>query len=406
MRASTAFKRMLGIPGVRVLGHQVLPDRMLVFLELVARRPRCSKCGTPAKASYDRRRRRRWRHLDCFGRPTYLVADLRRLHCARCGKVRTEAVPFAAPGARHSRAFCNAVVWSVIYMDKAAVAKLWRIAWESVDAIVARAVDGPRAPSRLRAIGVDERSWGRRRALTVVVDHDSGAVIWAAPGTGGATLEEFFAWVGPEVCAGIELVSMDMDNAYVGAVRRSLPGARICFDPFHVVRAANEAVEKMRLVVSRQIGFDRRTSRRLRYVLVKSSRSLSPDERAALSTLARHRGELMAAWTLKEELADLYRAVPPEAASDYLSGWLARAQASGIPAIVRLARMVGSHFDGIVAAVEHGLSNSRLEGFNNKIALINRRGYGHRNLGAFLKTVYLCCGGAARPPSPWGTSAA
>ncbi|HEX9124538.1 MAG TPA: transposase, partial [Actinomycetota bacterium] len=45
------------------------------------------------------------------------------------------------------------------------------------------------------------------------------------------------------------------------------------------------------------------------------------------------------------------------------------------------------------AAVELGLSNSKLEGLNSKIRLINHRGYGHHSAAALISMIYLCCGG-------------
>lgn len=402
MRASTAFCRILGIPGIRVGDVAIQENRVVVEVALTAKVPRCGACGTKAAATYDHRRRRRWRHLDCFGWRVELCADLRRVACGTCQAVRTEAVPFARPGARHTTAFETAVIWAAVHMDKAAAATLWRVGWATVDAIVARAVGAPRRPTRLRAIGVDERSWRRGRALTVVVDHDTGAVIWAAEGTAKATLEAFFDWIGPEVASGIELVSLDMGRAYIAAVAARAPQARICFDPFHVVRIVNKALDiARRSLVGGIVGLNEASRRRLRFTLARSSRTLSHSEVELLDLIADRRRELYELWMLKEELADLYRLVEPEAAGDYLGAWVARARAARHPAMRRAAETVAAHFDGVVAAVETGLSNSRLEGFNAKIALINRRGYGHRNLTAFLKTVHLACGGVARPTSPW-----
>ena len=407
MRASTAFKRIFAIPGLRITDVEVSEDEVVISVALSAKRPCCGTCGTRADAVYDHRPGRRWRHLDACGRRVYLHADQRRVSCAVCGAVRTEEVPFARAGARHTRAFETAVVWSVLVMNKTAAATLWRISWEAVEAIVARAVEArPRIPGQLRAIGVDERSWGRGKALTVVVDHMSGSVIWIAEGTAGSVLEEFFDFIGPEAAAGVVAVSMDLDRAYIGAVRRRAPQARICFDPFHVVALANRALDGMRRSVSRQIQGSTRDNRRLRFALLKAPRSLSPADKAVIESLAGSRRELFDAWALKEELADLYRVVPPEAARDYLARWVEKARSSGIPAMAKLATTLNRHSEGIVAAVETGLSNSRLEGFNAKIALINRRGYGHRNLEAFRNLIYLCCAGASRPTSPWLAPAA
>ena len=403
MRASTAFKRILarsGVRGIRVTEVEIHDDEVVIWVAPTGA-PRCGTCGTISRSIYDHRRRR-WRHHDMGGMRTYLAAEIRRVSCSACGKVRTEAMPFARTRARHTRAFEAAVVWSALEMNRTAAAQLWRVSWEAVDAIVARAVTGRFAiPARLRAIGVDERSWRRNKALTVVVDHDSGRVIWVAEGASGATLEAFFDEIGPEAAACIELVSMDMDRAWIGAVRRRAPQARICFDPFHVVALAHRALDERRRAVSTQVVLAGRTKARLRFALLRSSQSLSGAERDLIQSLAGLRRDLFDTWVLKEELADLYRLVAPGSARDYLADWIERARASGIPAMAMVAKTLNRHFDGVVAAVETGLSNARLEGFNAKIALINRRGYGHTNLEAFKKMIYLCCGGTARPASPW-----
>ena len=398
MRASTAFNRILGLDGVRVTDVVLHGPDVLISVALSARRARCA-CGYASRASYDARQRR-WRAPDVAGRRCFLVARLRRIDCPTCG-VRTEVVPFARPGARHTTAFEAAVVWSVIHMDRTAASVLWRVAWETVDGILARAVGRLAPPRQLRRIGVDERSWRRHRAITVVVDHDSGRVIWVGEGARAGTFGGFLASLDPEVRSGIEVVSMDMGHAYRSAVAAGLPGARICFDPFHVMVLAGRALDSLRRRSQAGLGLDAKGRRRLRLLLFGSQGSLNATEVEMLGALRAARHVLARAWTLKEELADLYRLVAPEAARDYLTAWCARASRSRIPAMVNLARSIRAHLDGIVAAVEEGLSNARLEGFNSKIALINHRGYGHHSLESLRAAIYLCCGGLSQPSSPW-----
>jgi transposase len=158
VRATTAFKRILGLSGLRVRSVELKPDEVVVGIELSSSRLHCAS-GYVTRASYDRRRRR-WRHLDVGGWRCFVEADLRRLECPSCG-VRTEVVPFARPAARHTRAFEALVVWAACNLDKTAAAELCRVAWETVDAIVARVVDESLSESGLsglRRIGVDERS--------------------------------------------------------------------------------------------------------------------------------------------------------------------------------------------------------------------------------------------------------
>jgi transposase len=90
----------------------------------------------------------------------------------------------------------------------------------------------------LRRIGIDEISHRKgHRYLTIVVDHDTGRLVWAAPGRDRKTTEAFFDALGEERCKQITLVSCDMAAWISGPVAERLPGAVRCVDPFHVVQA-------------------------------------------------------------------------------------------------------------------------------------------------------------------------
>ena len=98
-------------------------------------------------------------------------------------------------------------------------------------------------------------------------------------------------------------------------------------------------------------------------------------------------------WELKEGLRDLYRLRRPQDAAWHLDWWLGWACRCRIPAFVKLSKTIRANRDRILAAVELGLSNSKLEGLNSKIRLINHRGYGHHSAAALISMIYLCCGG-------------
>ncbi|WP_406046296.1 transposase [Micromonospora sp. NBC_00898] len=109
--------------------------------------------------------------------------------------------------------------------------------------------------------------------------------------------------------------------------------------------------------------------------------------------MRRHKWRVFRAWQLKEDLREFYQGVHPDVADAYLRRWCTRAARSRIPSMVALARRIRRNFDGIVAAVRLGLSNSRLEGINARIRLIQRRGYGLTNLDSLTAMIHLCLGG-------------
>jgi transposase len=114
-----------------------------------------------------------------------------------------------------------------------------------VERVVAEHLDEERLHG-LVAIGVDEISWRRhQRYLTSVVDHSSGAIVWCSPGRNSETLAAFFALLGERRCS-IHAVSIDMSGGYEKAIRECIPQAQVAFDPFHVVRLAQRAVDQVR----------------------------------------------------------------------------------------------------------------------------------------------------------------
>jgi transposase len=419
MRVSTAFNTMLAISGASVAAVRFEPSCVVVTLRRRTRRPTCP-CGWRGRASYDRSVRR-WRHLDLGGMRLFLEAEVRRLECWRCQRVRTEAVPWARPRARHSRDVQDLVAFMAQRMDKTTVCRLLRVSWESVAKIVIDVVTERLDATRLHGlyrIGVDEISYRKGyRYLTVIADHDrKGAVVWAKEGKDAATLEAFYDELGEAGCQQLQAVSMDLAIASEAATRHRAPGARQCVDPFHVVRLANEALERTRRSAWRQV----RTASRLeprrvgrprlgttprplrartrwiwhaRWALLKDPATLNNAQLATLDQLRRERSVLYRCWQLKEGLRDLYRLANPADAPCHLDWWLAWACRSRIPEFVRLSATVRANRERILGAVELGLSNSKLEGLNSKIRLINHRGYGHHSAAALIAMIYLCCGG-------------
>jgi transposase len=388
---------MLALPGASVTSVAFTDDGIVVGICNRNRRLRCP-CGWSTRSRYDSSRRR-WRHIDAGACKVWLEGEIRRLDCRRCRRVRTEEVRWARPGARHTRDFEDVVAWLVQRTDKTSTATLLRCSWEAVDNIVRRVVTEALDTDRLDAlyrVGVDEISYRRgHQYLTIVADHDSGRVVWVAKGKRGKALEDFYGALGDERRARIEAVSMDLGTVYRDATRRGVPDAVICFDPFHVIQLANRALDLVYKAAGREhaSGVGDRNWRATRFALRAGAERLTAQQHELLNAFRRQRHRLWRAWELKEALRDLYRRVDPTMARPYLKRWITSATRSRIPAFVNLARSIRHNFEGIVAAVELGLSNSRLEGINAKIRLIQRRGYGYHSVDALAAVIYLCLGG-------------
>ena len=404
MRVTTAFKRLLRLDGVNVTAVEFPPTMIVVSVALRRRRLLCPHCEHKSRFRYDTRPvASAWRHLDLGVWHLELRANLRRLRCPTHGVV-VEAVPFARPGARLTRDFDDLLAWLATRMDKRATARLCRVSWRSVGRACERVVAAELDPGRLDglfSIGVDEISWRKNhKYLTLVVDHDRGKVIWGAKGKDAATLDQFFAELGEERSALIRSVSLDLGPAYLKSVKAEghAPQAIICADPFHLVKLVGDALDEVRRELWNQL-------RRLpgerwatdfkgaRWALLKNPEDLTDTQAAQLARIRRNRGGMWRAYEMKEQLRAIFAGdLTRDQADELLERWCARAQRSRLAPFVRCARTMRQRRDLILNAVEHGISNGRVEGLNTKVRLLVRRAYGFHSADAALALVMLAAG--------------
>jgi len=370
-------------------------------------RDRCGVCRRRSPGFDLGDGRRRWRALDLGTTLAFLEADAPRVTCRRHGVVVC-AVPWARHNARFTRAFEDQAAWLAVNTSKSAVAELMRIAWRTVGSICERVCDEAQREvdllDGLRRIGIDEISHRKgQRYLTVVVDHDTGRLVWAAAGRDRKTVEAFFDALGETRCKQIELVSCDMAGWIAGPVADRLPDAVRCVDPFHVVMLATDALDEVR----REVWNDARRAGELaaakdlkgaRFALWKNPENLTDRQAAKLSSIQKTNARLYRAYLLKEQLRQIYR-LSADAAVKLLDEWIAWARRCRLPSFVKLARTITAQRAGIVAAIGHGLSNARVEAINTQIRMITRRAYGLHSASALIALAMLSLAGLC-PPLP------
>ncbi|MGZ6640084.1 MAG: ISL3 family transposase [Solirubrobacteraceae bacterium] len=400
MRVTTAYNRMLGLPGAWVRDVAFGEGAMIVVVALRRKRPVCSGCGARGLQIKDHRLKR-WRHLDVGGSRCVIECWLRRLYCPGCGD-RPEAVEWARPGARQTRDFEDLTAWLAQQMNQTQITKLMRIGWKTVGKIAARVVAEKLPAGRLDGlglIGVDEVSYGSdHKFLTCVANHASGGIVWAAEGRNSASLQAFFDALSEQQKASIKAVSIDMSAGYEKAIRapEGLPHARVCFDPFHVIKLAGEAVDKVRREQYNQHGRsasgEGKWIKGTRYSLLKDTAKQTPKQLLKLAEVVLTNKPLYRAFLLYGELRYIYR-LPKHEAVERLQAWLAWASRCRLKPFVKLARTIRKHKAGVLAAIEMNLSNGRLEALNSKVRLLSHRAYGFHSADALIAMIYLCCAG-------------
>jgi transposase len=342
--------------------------------------------------------------------------------CARHG-VTVAAVPWARHDARATREFEDTVAWLATRCSKSAVTELMRVTWRTVGSIIARVVAETDCRvdrlEGLRRIGIDEVSYRKgHNYLTVVVDHDTGRLVWAMPGRDEATLERFFDELGDDRSRKLTHVSGDLAPWIGAVVTRRAPQAALCADAFHLVQWAMVALDEVRRDVwnqarrqpggsSRRVDGPRsstqsRGAARLiaqsRWALRRNEADLTGRQRHQLAWIAKTSPTLYRAYLLKEGLRLVFE-VGGDEGIEILDRWLSWTQRCRIPQFVDLGRRIRRHLPAIHAALTHDLSNARTEAVNTRIRLITRVAFGFHGPQPLIALAMLSLGGY-RPPLP------
>ena len=428
MRETSLWRALLDVENTVVEGVEF--DDVGGYL-LVAVRPssrsrgRCGVCRH-RRPGYDAGEgRRRWRSLDVGSVPVWLEAQAPRVSCPEHGVVVAHVL-WAQHGAGHTHAFDHQVAWLTVRTSKSTVCELMRVAWRTVGAIITRVAEQATAGvdrlEGLRRIGIDEISYKKgHKYLTVVVDHDTRRLVWAAPGRDRDTLRGFFDQLGPERSAQITHISADAADWIAEVVAERCPQAVQCADPFHVVAWATEALDAVRReawnaarktsAATRRPGPGHRRARgslehhrsiaRSRYALWKNPDNLTSNQRAKLAWIAKSEPRLHRAYLLKEGLRLVFALTRDRGREGIaaLDRWCAWASRCRIPVFVKLGQRVRRHRAKIIATLEHGLSNALIESTNTKIRLLTRMAFGFQRPEALIALAMLAHGGYC-PPLP------
>jgi transposase len=265
------------------------------------------------------------------------------------------------------------------------VARHLGVSWDVIKDIQERDLERRFARPKLgglRQIAIDEIAAGKgQRYLTVVLDLQTGAVVFVGDGRGGDALKPFWKRL-RRAGARIEAVAMDMSPAYQQAVSAHLKGAMIVFDHFHVVKLFNDRLSDLRRSLYHQAeDAQKKVLKGSRWLLLKAPENLDADrdEAARLEEALRLNQPLAVAYYLKEDLRQFWDQPDKRGADAFLRDWVRRAESSGVRMLEQMARTLTAHMAGLLAYYDYPISTGPLEGTNNKIRTMSRQAYGFRD---------------------------
>lgn len=282
---------------------------------------RCSRCRKVCPGYDAGGGLRQWRTLDVGTMKAYLQAPAPRVRCPEHGVVVAH-VPWARPGAKCTTAFEDTCAWLAAHTALSVLTVFLRLAWRTVAGIVARVVADGRATNDLLTglarIGIDEISYRKgHRYLTVIVDHGTGRLVWAAEGRNKDTLEKFFDELGAERAAKLTHVSADGAEWIHAVVAQRAPNAVICLDPFHVVAWALKALDKVRVRTMAKAGI---SDRHAMWAVRKNPADLTCEQRTSLASITTTNNTLYRAYLLKSNYGKRFKSKDNTADSCWRAG--------------------------------------------------------------------------------------
>ena len=346
---------------------------------------RCPACGS-ADVQSRGRVERRFRLVPIGRRATFVDLAIPRVQCRACGVVRQVEVPFADARRTYTCSFERYALELGRRMTIKDVAKHLGVSWDLIKDIQKRDLSRRFARPKLkhlRHIAIDEIAIAKgHRYLTIVLDLDSGAVVFVGDGKGAKALKPFWKRLRGSK-AKIEAVAMDMSPAYRAAVSTHLPAAKIVFDRFHVMKLFNEKLSDLRRALYREATdvMQKKVLKGTRWLLLKAAENLDEerDEKKRLKEALALNQSLATAYYLKEDLRQFWEQPGKKFGTLFLDGWIKRAEASGIKILQQMAKTLAAHRNGLLAYYDVMITSGPMEGTNHKIKTMKRQAYGFRD---------------------------
>ena len=394
---------IVDIPPIRLTGYEKKSDRIDLHATLAARSAVCPECGVRSTRQHGQKPIQ-VRDVPCFGRQVYLTLPRRRFKCRHCGGPFTEHLCFVEFGTNFTKRYEQHIFDECYERSQSAVAIQEGIS-DTVVRKVYEAYSGGYTepagrPKRIRALGIDEISMrkGHGRYICVITDIDRKRVVEVLSNRKKDTVISYLSDLPKSVRESIRYVSIDMWKPYYQAVREALPKrVKVVIDRFHVMQQLTEALTKCRRQLQRSARSKKAKEelKELRWILVMNEDNLDEEQTAKLKSLFKHCPRLKQCHKLKEDFRNIFETEKSRRQAQLrLQKWKQRAKRTGLEHIDRFVETLENWEEWILNYFSSGkVTNGVVEGINNKIKLIKRRGYGYRNNDNFKKRILVECSG-------------
>lgn len=394
MEMKTLFHQLLGL-GESWEVVSLAVDRTSGIVEIQIRetakfwdQAQCAESGESLRP-HGHAEQRRWRHLNIFEYRCEIVCALPRGRYSGSGKVITMKAPWEGLSKGFTMAF---EAFCLFLMKDMAVAQVGAFVgehdtrlWRLLNRHVEKARAG-KSMTTLRVVGCDEMAIRKgHNYATVFADLEQREVLFATPGKDQKTWEAFAEDLREHDgdIKKLEYASMDMSPAYKAGSTQQAPQAVKVFDKFHVVKLANDALDQVRRIESRNHAFYRQQLKNTRYHWLKNPDKLTAEQQWKVDSIANMNLSTAKAYQMKLNLQDVYRIPDHLRAHRRLRAWIRWVQKAAAKDIYlkpmhRLAKTIGQHLDGILAHWQHCVTNAFMEGLMSVFSATKRKARGFR----------------------------
>lgn len=372
---------------------QSSPGTSVILCEKLKNKEVCPKCATPSTSLYDKRVVK-IKDAPVRGVIIKLQITKHRFYCRKCKKPFTEYIPGIRSRKRHTERFERAVRWAAeTFTDLKKVKKEFRISSGYLYKSYYHQLE-LRRRQRLypwpSTIGIDEHSFARNKHLgitefaSMVVDLKNKKVMEIVDGKTTAALEEQLAYIpGRE---NVRFATLDLCDPFKNFVKKFFPNAELVADKFHVLRLLSPHLLRKRKEITGS-----RADLRAKKLLLMSSHKLDYFAKLHIRNFLSHYPTMAELYDWKERLHGFYRIKGYKRAQIALGYMLDSMAFSLLPEIKTLRKTLMKWKNEILNYFKTGLTNARVEGFNNKAKLVKRRAYGYKSFRNYRLRVLDAC---------------